>query len=183
MFIDQQLATAGGGTVFALILYAAGSMFVTGPLVIERTVEKSGWASRCEQTVHEEVRSHDGTQTKPPAMSCDMILGSMDSRVRDLMRTFGGDAACKMLDMKRQQEEIVRQAKAMRVQSAMGQAASRCDCAISHLTENKRIAVGLYAGSARLITPAVIRNLESHLRASLYAPACKALASMKETAQ
>ncbi len=180
MFIDQQSATAGGGAVFALILYAAGSMFVTGPLVIERTVEKSGWASRCEQTVHEEVRSHAGTQTEPPAMSCDMILGSMDSRMRELMRTFGGDAACNMLDMKRQQAEVLRQAKASRLQSAMGQATSRCDCAISHLTENKRIAIGLYAGSARLITPAAIRNLDSHLNAALHAPACKALATVLE---
>ncbi len=86
MFIDPQSATAGGGAALALVLYAAGSMFVTGPLVVARSVEKSGWVLRCEKSVQDEVQSRAGTSAQPPTiMSCDAILGSMDPRVRELM--------------------------------------------------------------------------------------------------
>ena len=180
MFIDPQSATSGGGAALALILYAAGSMFVTGPLVVARSVEKSGWVARCERSVQDEIRSRASTQVTPPTMNCDVILGSMDPRVRELMGKFGADAACKAMDLKRQQDELAQQAQARLVQSALEQSGSRCACAVSHLAENKRVAIGLYAGTARLITPAAIRNLNAHLKAALHAPACKLLTEVSE---
>ncbi|MEZ5766181.1 MAG: hypothetical protein R3D69_19335 [Xanthobacteraceae bacterium] len=75
-------------------------------------------------------------------------------------------------DVLREKERQLREAEERRIADAAANSGSRCACAAAVFLEEQRIPLALYAGSARLITPAPIKNLRSELSAALNAPQC-----------
>ncbi len=169
---DTQGSMIGSGALIAGLIYAGTSMYVTGPLVTQRLVEKSGWLARCERNIKQEIGTSQSMSPALPQIDCGAILRNLDPAMRRLIETFGGGVACQMADAKRRQQEALAEFKRQRLRNIASLAGSRCQCAVSTLTDTKRLSVGLYAGSARLIQPGIIRNLDGELTVALHGAYC-----------
>jgi hypothetical protein len=172
MLADLASIPGAGGLAAAGILYAGVSLFVTGPLVAERSIDKSRWVQHC-------VRQAKAT-TQPPATShrpgldCTAIFGAIyGSEGAAYCARHGGALALPfaMLDgLAAQPGETLRRRaadQAARVQSA-------CTCAVAIVMETRRMDFALHAGTARLVTPMPVRGLTGELDRALSSPACSA---------
>mgnify|MGYP001801537046 CR=1 FL=1 len=162
MSMETNLLNAGGGIVVAGLIYAGVSMYATGPLILDRTIQKSGWLGRCERLIKIELASqsaHHATNT--PTMRCRDAVGMLGPDMGRLFRHFGGDRACAMMDAKVAAARRLERLKREGFKAASSRARSRCDCAVSQAIDTNRSAVGLYAGSARLIRSNSIVNLDA----------------------
>ena len=175
MSIETNLFNSGGGIVVAGLIYAGVSMYGTGPVVLERMVHKSGWIERCERSVKSDLQTNRSPPAPTPQIGCDDVFGLMGPDMGRLVKSMGGAAACQVLDAKNAANRQLEQWKEKRLAAATSRARSRCDCAVSYVGETKRGSVGLFAGSARLIRPTVIRNLDGALQSALNTPECVAI--------
>lgn len=175
---DSQVSGLGGGVVIAGLIYAGASLYVTAPLVTQRIVEKSGWLAQCERSLLSEIETHRSSSSGLPPIDCQSLMRTLDPAMRQMIDAFGGGVACQMIDAKRHQQEAIERLRQQRMQSVADRAGSRCHCAVSSLIETKRLSLGLYAGSARLLEPALIKNLDGELTGALHAPHCAAIAPM-----
>ena len=172
MFDTPQLPLTGG-TLVACAAYSAVSLLVTGPIVGERTIEKAGWSRQCEAGLEAEITAQRPAPRIIPRTDCQSILGGWMPELGRLCRDlgnpdFGGPAA----DLLREQERLRQEAEEQRVANAAARSGTRCSCAAAVFVEEQRLSLALYAGSARLITPAPIKDLQSELTRALHGPAC-----------
>lgn len=175
MPVDLNGGVAGSALALSALVYIGASMYVTGPLVMERTIEKSGWVSQCERRLQDDMRRSQVPAPSVPSIDCRSVLGAMGPEMRRMLEVLGGEAACEIIDQKKRQQELVEELKRQRLTAALSHADTRCRCAVSELIERKRLPFALYAGSARIVTPSAVRSLSSELEASLHAPACAAM--------
>jgi len=164
------LPFTGGALAFGL-LYAGVSLFITGPLVGERTIAKSGWAEQCEIAVLSGAESANPLfDDIVPGLDCDSLIAPWfgEEGARFCQR-HGGEFALpfveKFQDQQRRREE-------MRLRDVTDGAASRCACAISYALESDRIPLAIHAGTLRLVTPHSVKNLSGELGAALSTPQC-----------
>ncbi len=148
---DPQNLPLSGGLILAAAAYAAISFFATGPLIAERAIAKSGWAEACPAALNVNAARQ---VTPTPQQNCQAIVGMV-------AREFA--PFCDLLN-------VVPQAGT----SSPSQTVSlqtRCSCAAS-VTLERRTAWALYAGSARLVTPPAIKNLDATLAQALNTLPC-----------
>ncbi|MEJ0017582.1 MAG: hypothetical protein WDN25_13650 [Acetobacteraceae bacterium] len=175
MISDMTGLPALGGAALGLGVYALVSAYVTGPLVMERTTEKSGWARTCQQQVRNQTERQQSPGFVLPKLDyCAAILGGIyGAQGEAFCGKHGGSLPFNMLNDLQRQQEAARQS---RIDQAASSAATRCECAVSTVLEDRRTAFAIYAGSFRLITPMPVKALRSELRVALNSPAC----AMKE---
>jgi hypothetical protein len=168
------LPFTGSALAFGL-LYAGVSLFITGPLVGERTIAKSGWADSCEIAV---VR---GAETGNPllddilpGLDCDSLFAPwFGEEGAQFCQRHGGEFALPFVEQFQQNQ---RRREEKRLSRTTDGAASRCSCAISYTLESERIPLAIHAGTLRLVTPHSIKNLSGELGAALNTSQC----AMKE---
>lgn len=169
---DMSNLPLSGGLLGAATLYAGLSLFVTGPLIGERMVEKFGWANTCAAHVQANAEAQRAEAAPVPRLDCGALLGSFLGRDgAKLCAAYGP-----LLDPIGRAQDAAEAAKRsfdrQRLEHAAAGVANRCECASATTLENRRVALALHAGSARLITPPSIRTLRSDLMMSLASPAC-----------
>ncbi|GJE18419.1 hypothetical protein [Methylobacterium marchantiae] len=170
MIQDMLSLPAMSGTLLAGAAYAALSAFVTGPLVGERTIDKSGWPARCARQVLAEIKADTPPSTRN--LDCGAVLGILYGKE--------GNAFCErhgavlslpfgVLGSVQEQQQNAARARAAEQAAVSG---SRCDCAVATVLEQRRIDLAVYAGTARLVTPRSVRALDAELVRAARAPIC-----------
>ncbi|MGH1330687.1 MAG: hypothetical protein ACRBBK_07380 [Paracoccaceae bacterium] len=157
-------------------LYAGVSFAWSGPVVSDREIAKLNWPMVCEA----ELAAERAATATPPPISAVPDLNCNDT----LSLLFGRDGAALCQDYGsfsipipganalREQEQRVHEAEQRRMALAASRAGSRCDCASAVFQADHRLPLALYAGSARLIAPSQVRNLQSELSRALHSPQC-----------
>lgn len=160
-----------GGIVVAGLIYAGVSMFVTGALVGDRTIEKSGWLPRCERTVLASATANQLAPQSIPQFNCGIMGQLFGADSKNLCDTLG-EVLNPLTSQIATQERRLVEANRRRIAAAASRATSACTCAIN-VTLEKRVPWTLYAGSFRLIKPSTIGNLDAELMTSLNSPFCR----------
>lgn len=175
MTIDISGVGIGGSVVLAAAAYAAVSVLVTGQVVGERTIEKSSWDSACRANIVASIeREREPPKIIPPT-DCRSLMGAFLPELGRLCDQYGNpDFSMGARQALQEQERVRREAEERRIAEAARNSGSQCSCAAAVFVEEQRIPLALYAGSARLITPAPIKNMTSELSAALNAPQCAA---------
>lgn len=169
---DLQNLPVSGGLVLACAAYAGASFFVTGPMIAERTIAKSDWAEICPAELNAEVATQKPPEPIVPRMDCVTAFGWMGHEFEQLCNGFGNpELKTPEQRMAEAQERALYEAKQRQLEQRAAQSPSRCACAANVALED-RTAWALYAGSARLITPAPVKNLDNTLVQALHTPHC-----------
>ena len=175
MIFDAQSMPATGGTFMAAALYAAVSLFITGPVVGERMIIKSGWAAHCPALIERNVAVSEAPDMPMPELGCDAIFGWFGPDGQEYCDRHGdyidANPLSRMIDDAARQKRAL---QAMRYDHATAGATSRCDCAASVALEENRTGLALYAGSLRLIAPHGVKTLQSGVERALTNPICAA---------
>lgn len=159
-----------GGAVAAGLFYAGVSLFVTGPLIGERMIDKMGWEARCAAHLRAEAEAQ-APAAAAAGLDCAMVFGTLLGREgAQLCMAFENSPIGQTLQSAGSAgQEVERR----RMDYAASRAGSRCECAVTTTLENRRVPLALHAGSARLMTPLSVKRLGSDLIASLDGPFCK----------
>lgn len=175
MPFDMSALPIGGGTLLAAAIYGAASLG-SGQIIADRMIEKSGWEGTCQSGI---VAAHDAREREKsfvPEARCGSILGMFHPELNKLCRELGNPD---FNTWRRQSEERLRQQRRAITQDIRNRlaatAGSQCACATSLYKSEKMISLGVYAGSARVITPAPVENLEGELTQALATPQCQAI--------
>lgn len=171
MILDNSHSWLNGGLAVSIIGYGLLNAFVIGPsVVLPREAEKLNWSEQCKRMVIAELRQNQPRQEFIPQID-----------YRDMARGWFGRDAEPLLQLMQPLGQIVDQANAQkeranrlyeeRLQRKAQAAGSRCDCAVTMLGE-QRIALGLYSGTGRLVTPPLFKNLASELEIFLRSSRC-----------
>lgn len=161
--IDLQSLPAKGGTLLALVLYGGLSLLVTGPLVGERMIVKSGWLAQCPALIEADAQQRS-TPLPQAAINCDAVVDLLAPEMRGLCSPL--DDILVGIDQQR------RDLEAQRLARATAGATSRCSCAAALVLEENRTALGLHVGALRQITPHGVKTLTYQLESALTAPSC-----------
>jgi hypothetical protein len=174
MFGENGSLPITGGAVLAVALYAGVSLFVTGPLIGGRMVEKMDWAGQCAGQIRAEVEAREPEASATlPRLGCE-IFGVWHGEAGMSFcakhgHVFEDNPVNRTIE---RLERAKREAQQKRMDYAASRAASRCDCAVTTTLENRRVSFAIYAGTARLVSPPSIIALGSDLATSLNTPAC-----------
>jgi len=171
MFGENNTSWLSGGLAGSLVVYGLLSAFVTGPSVIlPREAEKLGWSEQCKTIVIAELRQSQPHEEFVPQVDYrDMAKGWLGRDAEPLLQLL--EPLGQVMDQANAQKERVRRLNEARLQRKAQAAGSRCDCAVSMVGE-QRIAIGLYTGTGRLVTPPLFQNLASELQTALRSPRC-----------
>ena len=173
--IDMMSLPVSGGLLAAGAVWVGLSGFVLGPVYTERSAEKIDWCEQCETQLVAEIKARRPLPSAEPRLGCDDVLTVLPKEYGKLMTLFGVDAACQLVDQQNAHRQRVADLKRERVMQATEHTASQCACAIAHLIEDKRWSIALHAGTARLISPSITRDLKSSLMAAAKSPECARL--------
>jgi len=171
MILDNSPSWLSGGLAVSIIGYGLLSAFVIGPtVVLPREAEKLNWSEQCKRMVVAEVRQSQSQEEFVPQIDYRDMARSWFGRdaepLLQLMQPLG-----QIMDQANAQKERAKRLNEERLQRKAQAAGSRCDCAVTMLGE-QRIALGLYSGTGRLVTPPLFKNLASELQTSLRSPRC-----------
>lgn len=174
MFMNGEGAQFSGGLFAMGAIYALISMFVTGPLIGERMVEKLDWAAKCERLISHEIASAEDTVAPAPRFGCDDLLGTLFGREGSEFCDYYGGAFENnpITESLEAASNVQREAQQLRRELAASRAGSRCECAVTTTLEDRRVQLAIYGGSARLVTPPSIKLLGSELEVNLSSTAC-----------
>ncbi len=160
-----------GGVLIASLLYAGTSVFVLGPLVAERTIEKSNWNATCEAGLQADIEAQRSPPKIIPRTDCQSTIGAFMPELAKLCNHYGNpDFGGPMTSLLKQQENLRQQAEERRLAVAASQSSSQCDCAAALVAQDQAWAI--HAGSLRLITPPQVNTLSSELTRALNTPHC-----------
>ncbi len=113
---DTQNLPVSGGLLIAGILYAGVSLFATGPLIGERTIERSDWSTSCTNALESEILSEKPPAPITPRTDCQSLMGWLG---RDFARVCDnhGNPEFKLpfQDQVRAQEQALYEAKERRL--------------------------------------------------------------------
>jgi len=171
MSFDTNAPWMGGGLALAVAGYALFSAFITGPELLIREANKAGWQNQCQRIVVTELKQSKPVEEFTPDLDYRDVMRGLFGRDADpflqMMQPLGDiadKAQAHKRNLKRQQEA--------RLQARAKAAGSSCACAVTAITE-RRVALGLYAGSGRMITPPLFKDLDAELKTSLRSPRCQ----------
>ena len=146
-------------------------MFVTGPVVGERTIARSGWDQQCKAALKAEIVAQAPAPSFTPRLNCNAVMGLFGTQGQALCRQYGD----RLLPFTNQLQELETRKQAFRqkrMSLAISQSKNRCDCAAALTLEQKRVPLAIYAGSIRMVSPPAIKNLKSELITALRSPRC-----------
>lgn len=168
MPLDLQSPASGGSVTAWAAIYAALSLYVTGPLVGERTIDRLGWMDNCSRALTQRATPTEPSQNMPP-LNCQGVLGWMGDQARAFCQHYGNPT---LPDIRGLTLESSHRSDAERWLGLRDENSSKCQCAANVTLSRERVAFALYAGSARLISPAPVRTLSQELETSLNSAVC-----------
>ena len=172
MLMNASDLPISGSFILAAAAYVGLSLFVTGPTVGKRTIDQSNWLQRCEAGIKADLQSRAPAPEVELKTDCDTLLGWYSREMSGVCRKHGNPTFnLPFMNVIQEQKRRLRAQQEARLAHVASQAGSRCECAANVLLE-ERTPFALYAGSARLIEPATVQNLEASLVRSLNSPAC-----------
>ncbi|NDW06483.1 hypothetical protein [Jiella pacifica] len=180
MPIDFSSLPISGGVLVAGAVWAGASAFVLGPLVAERSAERIGWYSDCEQRIAADIQTREPVPESEFTFQCGDLLGVLPGEQRRVLDLFGMGRACEAFDYAEIQKRRLAELKRQRIERAAAESGSRCACAVSHMTMTKRWNFAIAAGTARTVIPASVANLRASLLESLASPACAGVAKLED---
>ncbi|MGJ8572286.1 MAG: hypothetical protein ACSHXI_16470 [Hoeflea sp.] len=169
--MDMSNLPLAGGTILGIAVFIFFSMFVSGPWVIERQLEQSGWQQICHRQLTEEITSSAPQSSFVPEINCTSIFGMFGTEGHEYCQKYG-DFKIPFMDQLQQFQRESQELDRRRQEFAVENSAYRCDCAVSLTLENQRIPFAIYAGSARLVTPSAVKNLSSELQTAMRSSYC-----------
>jgi hypothetical protein len=148
--------------------YASLSVLVTGPAIIGRENEKSGWHALCQSGLIAEINAASvpvrPVQQVPDAgaLLCDAYpeLGQLCQLIPDPNA------------LAREAELELKEAEARRIERAASGTADSCSCAEQMFVEEQRLSIALYAASGRLIVPPAVATRDAGLSRALRSSSC-----------
>ena len=178
MFQDTGGLPIAGGALMAVVLYGGVSLFITGPVIAERTIEKSDWAARCDGFIRAEIKADEPEAPRIPKLGCSAIFGLYGRAGQEYCRVHGHHFDNNILPQTLEAaQKAKRAARKKRMDYAASRAGSRCDCAVTMTLEKRRTDFALYAGTLRLVVPRSVKALQSELTSALNSPECAAKGS------
>ncbi len=171
MFGEQGNFPIAGGVLLAVGAYALVSLFISGPVIGSRTIEKSNWHVNCRAEIRAAVQEKAPPQVRLPSM-CRLLFsfhGQQGSNYCDMHGHHFDGPANKLIDGLNAQKRALHE---KRMSRAAGKSRSRCDCAANLTLEKRRTDWAFYAGSLRLVTPQPVNSLRSELITALNSPLC-----------
>lgn len=173
MFTDIANLPLTGGALLAGIAYGALSLLVTGPLVAERTIAKSGWPALCARQIPSAASAPQATAV--PSLDCADVLGTIYGREGVAFCARHGDTVALPFKILGTVSGQSAEAARRRAQDRASRAGSACGCATGLVLEQRRYDFALYAGSARLVTPSPVRSLTAELDRALSSSTCRVM--------
>ncbi|MEL6502828.1 MAG: hypothetical protein AAFQ10_00100 [Pseudomonadota bacterium] len=167
-----------GGVILGALAWAGVSTFALGPVVADRTIQKSGWHKICPAELAASLERQVPRAQSRPQISCNSVMGIFGSQAQQFCAQ-GGDALIDLMttDPLAGQKEQLRQREIARLQDIAAKAPSRCSCAASAVAAD-RITWGLYAGSARMMGGP--KDLSAKLNTALSSPSCKSVGGSEQ---
>lgn len=173
MFQDASGLPVAGGALAAALLYAGVSVFVTGPVIGARTIEKSDWSGQCARHIRAEIEADEPAPRKLPKIGCSAIFGLFGQAGSEYCRVHGHYFDNNVLTQTLEAAEKAKAAaRKKRMEFAASRAGSRCECAVTLTLERRRTEFALYAGTLRLVTPHSVGALSSELKSALNSSSC-----------
>ncbi|MEL6919844.1 MAG: hypothetical protein AAFO77_02310 [Pseudomonadota bacterium] len=171
--IDISSLPVSGGVILGALAWAGVSTFALGPVVADRTIQKSGWHKICPAKLMAGLERRVPKAQPRPKITCNSVMGIFGPEARQLCAQ-GGDELIDLMtiDPLAGQKEQLRQRKIARLQDIAAKVPSRCSCAALTVADD-RVTWGLFAGSARMLGGP--KDLNADLITALSSPACKAL--------
>lgn len=174
MFLDGNGMPLGGGLALAAIAYAALSLFATGPLIGDRIIERSNWPEQCRAELNAQIIEQAPSPEFRPRLDCNAFLGMFGAEGRQVCQHYGNpEFKLPMQDQLEAHERRLRQAQARRLEARIARSGSRCGCAATVVLDEARVGFAIYAGSARLVTPPAVDDLDASLMSALRSPRCE----------
>lgn len=163
-----------GGVGLAVLFYALFMAFIVGPEIGRRTIEvHHNWPQICKRTIIQQSQPRQTPGASLPRINlCRTffgLYGAQGQEYCDVHENFWNGPFDQILNLAEQKK---RAADTWRMDRATANTPDRCACAANYTLENKRLSFALYAGSARIITPPSIHNLQGELKAALSSPYC-----------
>lgn len=176
MPFDMNALPVSGGIVVAGLLWVGTSLFVTGPLIGDRIIEKKvNWSSQCAGHIRAEIAADEPEPAAIPKFGCNAIFGFYGRAGADYCRVHGhlfdNNILTEALDAT---QNAKRAAHRKRMEYAVSRAGSRCACAATTTLERRRTDFALVAGTLRLVVPRSVKSVESELKSALNSPRCAA---------
>lgn len=162
-----------GGIGLAILAYAGVMAFIAGPEIGRRTIEAQNWPQICKRTIIRQSQPETPSGSNLPRINlCRTFFGLYGQQGQDycdVHENFWNGPFDQVLNLAEQKK---RAAHKWRMDRATEDSTEKCQCAQSLTLERKRLDFALYAGSARIITPPSIQNLQSELKSALSSPRC-----------
>ena len=168
MPLDGQSLVSGGSVTAWAAIYVVISLYVTGPLVGERTIERLGWIENCSRALTH--RAAPSPSQKTPPINCQALLGWMGDKAQSFCQHYGNPTLPDIGGLAELQ--TANRSNAERWLGLNDDNASQCHCAVNVTLSRERVAFALYAGSARVMSPSPVRTLSQELETSLNSAVC-----------
>ena len=167
---DLNSLPVSGGILAAGFIWVLVACFALGPLVADRSIERSQWQQTCTAKLRNAIAERVPEVPARPSVTCTDVMGLFGNQADQFCRQ-GGNAIFDLLkiDPLAEQRKQARRLRAARLARLAKQAPSRCSCAATFV-KSDRLMWGLYAGSARLIGGP--QNLQTSLAQALHTPVC-----------
>jgi len=170
MSFDGNNTWLNGGLALSVISYGLFSALISGPELLRRTALNEGGPQQCTAIVQAELHASQPEPEFTPQIDYRSMargwLGRDAEPLLKLMEPLG-----QVMDQANAQAQRIKRKNEERLRQKAQSAGSACNCAISMLGE-KRIALGLFAGTGRLVTPPMFQNLDAELKTALHSPQC-----------
>ncbi len=173
MFADGNLPV-GGGVMLTALAYGAISLFVTGPLVGERMIAKSGWEDECRAGLVRAIEAEQRASVPAiPDLDCETLFGTMFGAEGSRFCQRHGDFRLPFTDQLQAQKRRAEEAVRRQLEGAAAKAGSQCSCAIARTLQDERVALAIAAGSLRLVVPRGASDLKVGLQSALGSDQCR----------
>lgn len=168
MSIDFSSAPFSPFLILVGLGYAVISANVTGPAMVGRENENSGWHATCQSELTADLQASRRPETAIPQVpDLGGMLCGVYPELGELCQVIPDPTAAA-----RAAQEQARALVDARLARAAAGLTDACSCAEQVFTEQQRWAVALYAAGGRLLEPPVLANREVALSQALRSPFC-----------
>lgn len=172
MSIDMNTLPVSPVFVLAAAGYAAVSVFVTGPEIAAREMDRSDWQATCQTTLVQELETTRAPEAVIPEVpNVGGLLCTFAPEFRDLCALIPDPNV-----YAREAERRLQAAETARIAAAASHVGDQCKCAQQVYLDTERLSLALYAASGRLISPKPVTDRDAALTKALRSPVCTSLA-------
>lgn len=149
--------------------YAAVSATATGPEIVRRELEKSGWRATCQSEIQADIQAtRRPDQLIPRVPDIGGMICSAYPELGNLCQIIPDPNAAALAA-----EAQARELENARIARATSGAGAACSCAEQLFIEEQRLSVALYAASGRFLSPPVVISRDTSLTRALNSLQCK----------